>query len=54
MFELIEEIRAVHQREGQPGDRILGKQFVNVTANQVRTAQSAGLHRESFGLKPLL
>src|ERR1051326_2375173 len=46
MLQLVEKIRAVHQRQGQAGNRVLCEQLVYIAAHQVRTAQSAGLRSE--------
>ena len=54
MFELVEKVGGVHQSESKAGDGIFGEEFVNVAANEVGTAKTAGLHGKAFGLQPFL
>ena len=54
MFELVEKVGGVHQSESKAGDGIFGEEFVNVAANEVGTAETAGLHGKAFGLQPFL
>src|SRR5206468_4474505 len=54
MFELIEKVGAVHQRESQASDGVFCQQLVDVATDKIRAAQATGLHGEAFGLQPLL
>src|SRR5215469_6350745 len=54
MFELVEEVGGVHQRQGEACDGVFGEQLVNVAAHKIRTPQAAGDHRETFGFQPFL
>ena len=51
-LKLIEEIGAVHQRQGHAGDGVFGQQRVDVVGHQQRTTQSRRLHRETFRFEP--
>src|SRR5882762_4078743 len=54
MFELIEEIGGVHKCEGEAGDGVFGEEFVDIAADEIGAAETAGLNGEAFGLQPFL
>ena len=54
VFELVEKIGGIHQGESEAGDGVFGEEFVNVAADQIGTAQTAGLDGEAFGFQPFL
>ena len=54
MLDLIEEVGGVHQRKGETRNGIFREKLVDVAADEIGAAQSAGLHGEAFGLEPFL
>ena len=54
MFDLIKEIGGVHQRKSEAGDGVLREKFIDVAADEIGTAQPAGLYGKTFGFEPFL
>jgi hypothetical protein len=54
VLDLVEEVGGVHQREGQPSNRVFRQQLIDVAANKIGTPQTTGLYREPFGFEPFL
>jgi len=54
MFELVEEVGGIHEREGKAGNRVFGEKFVNIAADEIGAAETAGLDSEAFGFQPFL
>src|ERR1700720_1661291 len=54
MLEVVEEGGGVHEGEGEAGDGVLGEEFVDVAADEIGAAETAGLNGEAFGLEPFL
>src|SRR4029077_12183975 len=52
MLDLVEEVCGIHQRECEACDRFFGEEFVDVAADEIGTAQTAGLHGDPFGFEP--
>ena len=54
MFDLIEKVGRIHERESQARDGILREEFIDVATDEIRAAKAAGLNGKTFGLEPFL
>src|SRR5580658_480681 len=52
-LKLVKKIGAVHQGQGHSSDRIFREKCVDVFTDQIRPAQTHGLHGESLRFQPL-
>jgi len=50
MLELIEESVSVHEGKSEAGDGVFGEEFVDIAADEIGAAKTAGLNGEAFGL----
>src|SRR6266404_2153871 len=50
VLELVEEIGGVHEGESEASDGVFGEELVDIAADEIGAAETAGLNGEAFGL----